>query len=176
MIIGFGVGIASQGDFRVNFLGVAIQLVAVVCDAVRCTLLQVTMQGAGLKLSPAETLLHVAPRAAIIVAVPAACLEGKRLHTTPQLPYGWLVLSGVLSSSLNLVAFTLISSTSALTTSVTGPLKEWVCIIASMVAYGDSITLHQFAGYSIAVLGIVWYQYDKVFKGSVLSDHPEFDG
>lgn len=161
--MGFGVGFASQGEVQANLTGVALQLSAILLDAIRCTLLQVAMQHSEVKLSPAETLLHVAPRAAVFIGIPAAVLEGRRLCKTQNLPIGWLALSCVLASSLNLLAFSLIKSTSALTTSVTGPLKEWVCIIASVLAYNDPITLNQIVGYIIALCGIFWYQFDKFF-------------
>jgi hypothetical protein len=164
LIVGMGVVIASYGDVRANFVGVAMQVGSIVCDAVRCTLLQLAMQHSEVKLTPVGTLYHVAPMAALILSIPAVLTDGPKLmrHTAP-IPYGWLAISCLAASSLNLVVFTLIGKTSALTTSVTGPLKEWVCILTSMAIYGSPVTAQQWIGYAIALCGIFWYQRDKFF-------------
>jgi drug/metabolite transporter (DMT)-like permease len=167
LIVGLGVVIASYGDVKANFVGVAMQVSSIVCDAVRCTLLQLAMQHSEVKLTPIGTLYHVAPMAAMILSIPAALTDGPRLmHHTAPIPYGWLLVSCLAASSLNLVVFTLIGKTSALTTSVTGPLKEWVCILTSMFVYGSPVTAQQWLGYAIALCGIFWYQRDKFFASS----------
>lgn len=159
LIVGLGVVIASYGDVRANFFGVALQVAAIVADAVRCTLLQLVMQTSDVKLTPVGTLYHVAPMAAATLAVPALLLEGAKLRAHPYpIPYAWLAGSCLAASSLNLVVFTLIGKTSALTTSVTGPLKEWVCILTAMLIYNTSVTAQQWCGYAIALCGIFWYQ------------------
>jgi drug/metabolite transporter (DMT)-like permease len=165
-IVGLGVVVASYGDVKANFLGVALQVGAIFCDAVRCTLLQLVMQHSDIKLTPVGTLYHVAPMAAVILCIPAMAAEGAKLaaHTKP-IPYIWLLGSCMAASSLNLVVFTLIGKTSALTTSVTGPLKEWVCILTAMFIYGTPVTAQQWFGYAIALCGIFWYQRDKFFSG-----------
>ena len=166
LVVGLGVVIASYGDVRANLLGVALQVGAIVADAVRCTLLQLAMQHSDVKLTPVGTLYHVAPMAAAALALPAALLEASKLrnHTAP-IPYAWLAGSCLAASSLNLVVFTLIGKTSALTTSVTGPLKEWVCILTAMAIYHNPVTAQQWCGYAIALCGIFWYQRDKFFGG-----------
>ena len=167
LIVGLGVVIASYGDVRANLLGVGLQVGAIVADAVRCTLLQLMMQGADVKLTPVGTLYHVAPLAAAALALPALLFEGRALaaHARP-IPYAWLAGSCLAASSLNLVVFTLIGKTSALTTSVTGPLKEWVCILTAMAIYHTPVTAQQWAGYAIALVGIFWYQRDKFFASA----------
>jgi drug/metabolite transporter (DMT)-like permease len=134
LIVAAGVMIASYGEVRANFLGVSLQLGSIVSDAVRCTLLQLVMQKNEVKLSPVGTLYCVAPMAAASLLIPALLMESSKLrnHTHP-IPWAWLGGSCMAAASLNLVVFTLIGKTSALTTSITGPLKEWVCILTAMV-------------------------------------------
>jgi drug/metabolite transporter (DMT)-like permease len=164
-IVGLGVVIASYGDVRANLLGVMLQVGCIVCDAVRCTLLQLVMQHSDVKLTPVGTLYHVAPMAAAILCLPAAVSEfGRLVHHTSPIPWLWLFLSCAAASSLNVVVFTLIGKTSALTTSVTGPLKEWVCILTAMIIYKTPVTGQQWLGYAIALVGIFWYQRDKFFS------------
>lgn len=164
LIVGLGVVIASYGEMKANLLGVSLQVAAIVSDAIRCNLLQLVMQANEIKLSPVGTLYFVAPMAAVALCVPAALLELRGLinHSRP-IPWVWLLASCATASSLNLIVFTLIGKTSALTTSVTGPLKEWVCILTSMLVYGNVVTTQQWTGYAIALSGIFWYQREKFF-------------
>lgn len=162
LLVGSGVLIASYGDIQANALGITIQLSSILADAVRCNLLQVVMQRTGVKLTPVGTLYYVAPMAALALCLPAILYEGGRLlHHHRAIPTIWLIGSCALSACLNLVVFSLIGSTSALTTSITGPLKEWACILVSMNVYGNVVTQQQWFGYAIAVGGIFWYQQDK---------------
>ncbi|KAI8463355.1 MAG: phosphate/phosphoenolpyruvate translocator protein [Monoraphidium minutum] len=176
-IVGLGVVIASYGDIRANLLGVSLQVSAILSDAVRCNLLQKVMQKNAVELTPVGTLYYVAPMAAAALALPAVMLDGAKLrvHDAP-VPWAWLVLSCLAASSLNLVVFTLIGKTSALTTSITGPLKEWVCILASVMVYGSKVTGQQWMGYAIALVGILWYQRDKFFSGQKPSEDEAADG
>ncbi|GBF99466.1 plastidic phosphate translocator [Raphidocelis subcapitata] len=164
LIVGAGVLLASYGDVRANLVGVLLQVSSIVADAVRCTLLQLVMQHSEVKLTPVGTLYFVAPMSALILCLPAAFVELPRLlHHTAPIPWPWLAGSCAAASALNLVVFTLIGKTSALTTSITGPLKEWVCILTAMLVYGTPVTRQQWAGYAVALTGIAWYQRDKFF-------------
>jgi hypothetical protein len=54
--------------------------------------------------------------------------------------------------------FKLIQITSALTTSLLGVIKEWICIIVAMHIYMTVVTGLQWLGYSVAIAGLIWYQ------------------
>jgi uncharacterized membrane protein YgcG len=94
-----------------------------------------------------------------------AVVEGRRLVQTyedwqPAIPA--VLLSGLLATCLNFVVFKLIRLTSALTTSLSGVIKEWVCILVAMYVYGTVVTNLQWLGYSIAIAGLLWYQAGKL--------------
>lgn len=162
LIVGAGVAVASYGDVRANRLGVILQFGSILCDAVRCSLLQLAMQHSNTKPTSVGILYLVSPVAAILLTLPAAIFDAPKLTQHPHpVPYMWLAISCLAASTLNLLAFTLIGKTSALTMSVAGPLKEWVCILLSMLVYNSPVTTQQWAGYVIALSGIFWYQRDK---------------
>lgn len=173
LVVGIGVAVASYGDIRANILGVCMQMGSIVADATRATLLQHVMQKSEVKLSPIGTLFCVSPLAALCLCLPAAMLEASALlnHHKP-IPWAWLLASCAAASSINLIVFTLIGKTSALTTSITGPLKLVATIGGSMIAFGTPITPLQLCGYSIAMVGILWYQHEK-FAGKRASAPPK---
>jgi drug/metabolite transporter (DMT)-like permease len=171
-IVGVGVVIASYGDSDANVRGIVVQVGAIICDAVRCTLLQMVMQNSRVKLSPVGTLFYIAPIATLGLCLPAGLVELPQLYFhDPPIPWVWLMASCAAATSLNLIGFTLIGKTSALTTSVTGPLKSWICIVAAMFTFNTPVSLQQWCGYCVAFCGIMWYQYDKFWsKRPVKSD------
>lgn len=65
---------------------------------------------------------------------------------------------------LSLQVFVLIGSTSALTTSMAGILKDWICIASSVVVFQTEVTQMQVVGYGVALCGVVYYQRQKFFK------------
>jgi drug/metabolite transporter (DMT)-like permease len=128
-------------------------------DATRCCSLQRVLQTNHIEVGPLVTLAYVAPFALAALLLPAAAFEGRRLVSEYAAWRGavpLVLLSGVLASALNLVVFKIIRLTSALTTSLTGVLKEWACILVAMYVYGTVVTSLQWLGYSIAICGLVW--------------------
>eukprot|EP00879_Flechtneria_rotunda_P022283 GHRR01023511.1.p1 GENE.GHRR01023511.1~~GHRR01023511.1.p1 ORF type:complete len:258 (+),score=53.40 GHRR01023511.1:278-1051(+) len=156
-----GVAIASYGDLTLVFVGLLLQIASILMDATRCCFLQKVLQHNQIKMSPVVTLAHVAPFSAAALVLPMILLEGPRLVRTYQ---DWkfaiplVILSGILAAALNLVVFKLIKLTSALATSLSGVLKEWACILVAMYVYGTPVTQLQWLGYTIAILGLLWYR------------------
>lgn len=165
LVVCTGVGIASYGDITLNFVGLSLQLGSIVTDALRCCFLQRVLQHSQVDATPLVTLAHVAPYSAAALVLPMAVVEGRRLVQTyedwqPAIPA--VLLSGLLATCLNFVVFKLIRLTSALTTSLSGVIKEWVCILVAMYVYGTVVTNLQWLGYSIAIAGLLWYQAGKL--------------
>ncbi|WIA43720.1 hypothetical protein OEZ86_010147 [Tetradesmus obliquus] len=85
------------------------------------------LQGTSVKAPALVTLAHVAPYTAASLVLPMLMVEGHALVTTyaawrPALPA--VILSGLFATTLNLVVFQLVRLTSALTTSLSGVIKE----------------------------------------------------
>jgi drug/metabolite transporter (DMT)-like permease len=165
LVVCTGVGIASYGDITLNLVGLVLQLGSIITDALRCCFLQRVLQHSQVDATPLVTLAHVAPYSAAALVLPMAVVDGRRLVKTfndwqPAIPA--VLLSGLLAACLNLVVFKLIRLTSALTTSLTCVIKEWVSILAAMYVYGTIVTNIQWVGYSIAIAGLLWYQSGKL--------------
>jgi Triose-phosphate Transporter family len=65
-------------------------------------------------------------------------------------------------AGLNISSFLLLGRTSALTMNVCGVIKDWILIGLSMAIFHSSVTNVNLIGYSIAFLGVTWYNYQKV--------------
>eukprot|EP00877_Chromochloris_zofingiensis_P008762 jgi/Chrzof1/4139/Cz14g00170.t1 len=169
LIVCLGVSVASYGDLNFDLEGITLQIGSLFADALRCILLQKTLQHKSISLSPMATLYYVAPASAVALIGPFAWFEARSLlQNLNSLPAAmpWVVLSGVLACALNVVVFELIGRTSALTTSLSGVLKEWVCILTAMYLHGVIVTGLQWGGYGLALAGLFWYQYEKIIKAA----------
>lgn len=165
LIVCAGVGFAAYGDMHANWFGVCLQFGSVLCDCTRCILMQIVMQAnQEVKLSPVDTLFFVAPMAATVLFVPSLVIEMPVLIRLKSIPWLWLVASCMSTASLNLVVFTLVGKTSALTTSMVGPFKEAFCLFIGKEIYDTPVTVQQWFGYSVALFGTTWYNYDNFMK------------
>lgn len=153
-VICLGVAIAAYGDAAFDGIGVAIQMLSIVMDSLRCLLLQKTIKGLGVTLDPLTTLANIAPAAIVVLLLPSAVFEWPVLVKSTCLSSSWhlLVISCVIAFFLNLVVCALIGATSALTTSVSGILKDFVsdqrdlCVIAARGAAGSEVSTRVVVG------------------------------
>eukprot|EP00877_Chromochloris_zofingiensis_P013943 jgi/Chrzof1/8802/Cz03g25040.t1 len=178
VIISAGVLIASYGDTQFSAVGLAFQLGAIVTETLRLIVLQIVMQARKVVLAPIQTMYYVAPTSAMALLLPFLAIEcGKMVALGTRIvpALNWVALSGLLAVALNLIIFELIGQTSALTTGVSGIFKDWVCILAAMAIYHIPVSMTQWGGYAVALIGLGWYHWDKVKKGSGYSSLPVSD-
>lgn len=131
IVIAFGVILSANGGASFDSLGALLQITSIVLDSMRCLLLQNVISGSGVALDPLNALLQVAPSAVAVLFFPAMALEWPQLRSSTCLSTSWkyLGLSCAIAFSLNLVVCALIGATSALTTSVSGVLKDFVSLL-----------------------------------------------
>lgn len=99
--------------------------------------LQLLLQGRGIKLNPITTLYHVAPVCLMFLVLPFAWLEAERLMSQEwKVGPGLLLLSAAAAFALNCSIFLLIGKTSALTLNIAGVAKDVMLIYLSMTLYG----------------------------------------
>ncbi|WIA22729.1 hypothetical protein OEZ86_009689 [Tetradesmus obliquus] len=136
-----GVAIASYGEVVFVLVGAAFQAVSMLSEATRLTLVQLLLQGRGIKLNPITTLYHVAPVCLMFLVLPFAWLEAERLMSQEwKVGPGLLLLSAAAAFALNCSIFLLIGKTSALTLNIAGVAKDVMLIYLSMTLYGSVVT------------------------------------
>ena len=108
------------------------QLVALLFEAARLTLVQILMAGKGIKLNPLQSLYYVSPACLVCLLVPFVFVELEALQANPPVIYPAIFLgNGLIAFSLNLAVFLLIGKTSALTMNIAGVIKDWALIFFS---------------------------------------------
>ncbi|KAJ5467672.1 hypothetical protein N7475_005424 [Penicillium sp. IBT 31633x] len=143
-VIVFGVIIASFGEIKFNMVGFLFQIGGIIFEATRLVMVQGLLSSADFKMDPMVSLYYFAPICAVMNGAVALFLEFP--HVTMDHVYSvgvWvLVLNALVAFLLNVSVVFLIGKTSSLVMTLCGVLKDILL----------------FFGYSIALMGLVWYK------------------
>eukprot|EP00873_Tetraselmis_striata_P022470 jgi/Tetstr1/442734/TSEL_030823.t1 len=161
--VGLGILIASVGEVNFVVTGVIFQVLAIVLESCRLTLVQILLQRRGLKLNPITTLYYVAPCCFVCLLPLFFFLEMPLMQAATDWQFDWfyMLTNAMVAFGLNCAIFLLIGKTSALTMNVAGVIKDWGLIMLSVAIYGSPVTGTQYVGYGIAFLAVAYYNYSK---------------
>lgn len=159
-IIVLGVIIASFGEIKFVLVGFLFQLGGIVFEATRLVMVQRLLSSAEFKMDPMVSLYYFAPICAVMNGAVALFLEVPRV--TMDHIYGvgiWVLLANAMVAFLlNVSVVFLIGKTSSLVMTLCGVLKDILLVAASMMIWNTPVTALQFFGYSIALIGLVYYK------------------
>ncbi|KAJ5792796.1 sugar phosphate/phosphate translocator [Penicillium pulvis] len=159
-IIVVGVVIASFGEIKFVMIGFLFQLGGIVFEATRLVMVQRLLSSAEFKMDPMVSLYYFAPVCAVMNGSVALFLEVPNL--TMDHIYGvgvWvLVANAMIAFLLNVSVVFLIGKTSSLVMTLCGVLKDILLVAASMMLWNTPVSALQFFGYSVALVGLVYYK------------------
>ncbi|KAK5999928.1 hypothetical protein QM012_005016 [Aureobasidium pullulans] len=158
-IITVGVVISSLGEVHFNVLGVTYQFFGIVFEATRLVMIQ-RLLSAEFKMDPLVSLYYFAPVCAVTNGILALIFEVPHMAWADFEHVGllMLLLNAAAAFLLNFASLLLIGKTSSLVLTLSGVFKNIMIVFASMLFYGDKVTSIQFAGFSIALGGLAYYQ------------------
>jgi len=163
LLIAFGVLVCAIGEANLVMKGLIQQLVALLFEAARLTLVQILMAGKGIKLNPLQSLYYVSPACLLCLLVPFSFVELQELLRDPPVIYPAVFLgNGMIAFSLNLAVFLLIGKTSALTMNIAGVIKDWLLIFFSYSVFHAPVTRLNMIGYIFCCSGVAVYNYQKL--------------
>ncbi|KAJ5648182.1 sugar phosphate/phosphate translocator [Penicillium lividum] len=159
-IIVIGVVIASFGEIQFVMIGFLFQLGGIVFEATRLVMVQRLLSSAEYKMDPMVSLYYFAPICAVMNGSVALFLEFPRLTMDHIYNVGiWVLLANAMVAFLlNVSVVFLIGKTSSLVMTLCGVLKDILLVAASMMLWNTPVTPLQFFGYSIALIGLVYYK------------------
>ncbi|GKV09613.1 hypothetical protein SLEP1_g21086 [Rubroshorea leprosula] len=162
-ILLMGVGIATVTDLQLNVLGSVLSLLAVVTTCV-AQIMTNTIQKK-FKVSSTQLLYQSCPYQAITLFIIGPFLDGLLTNKnvfafkyTPQVLF-FIVLSCLISVSVNFSTFLVIGKTSPVTYQVLGHLKTCLVLAFGYVLLRDPFSWRNILGILIAVIGMVLYSY-----------------
>ncbi|XP_051131477.1 UDP-xylose transporter 3-like [Andrographis paniculata] len=158
-----GVGIATVTDLQLNVLGSVLSLLAVVTTCV-AQIMTNTIQKK-FKVSSTQLLYQSCPYQALILFVSGPFIDGLltkqnvlAFHYTPQVLV-FIVLSCLISVSVNFSTFLVIGKTSPVTYQVLGHLKTCLVLAFGYTLLHDPFSWRNILGILVAVVGMVLYSY-----------------
>ncbi|KAI6687006.1 hypothetical protein NL676_032919 [Syzygium grande] len=163
VILLIGVGIATVTDLQLNALGSVLSLLAVLTTCV-AQIMTNTIQKK-FKVSSTQLLYQSCPYQAITLFVTGPFLDGMLTNKnvfafkyTPQVLF-FIVLSCLISVSVNFSTFLVIGKTSPVTYQVLGHLKTCLVLAFGYVLLHDPFSWRNILGILIAIVGMVLYSY-----------------
>ncbi|KAL1978380.1 hypothetical protein VTN31DRAFT_1239 [Thermomyces dupontii] len=160
LVIVIGVIIASFGEIKFVWIGFIFQIGGIIFEAVRLAMVQRLLSSAEFKMDPMVSLYYFAPVCAVMNGITALFLEVPRMSMDDIYRVGvfTLIANAMVAFCLNVSVVLLIGKTSSLVMTLCGVLKDILLVIASMVIWHTPVTLLQFFGYSIALIGMIYYK------------------
>jgi drug/metabolite transporter (DMT)-like permease len=152
-----GGALVNYGDLNFDSVGLALQLGAMLCEALRMVAVSALMSSVLPKANPLVGLALFAPVCGACLLGPALAIERAalpQLAASPQLA-GLAALSALGALSLNCCQVWLLSQDSGpLIVSLAGVLKDMAVVLLSVAFFGNAITRVQVAGYAFALAGL----------------------
>lgn len=169
LVIVFGVGLSSVGEIDFSVIGFLYQLGGTVFEAIRLVMIQVMLNGEGLKMDPLVGLYYYAPVCTVMNIIVALFTEVPKFkfEDLAQAGYGMLLLNAMVAFGLNIASVFLIGKTSGLVMTLTGILKNILLVVISVMIWNTHISWLQTLGYAVALGGLVYYSlgYDQLAQG-----------
>lgn len=158
-----GVGIATVTDLQLNVLGSVLSLLAIITTCV-AQIMTNTIQKK-FKVSSTQLLYQSCPYQAITLFITGPFLDGLLTNQnvfafkyTPQV-LAFIVLSCLISVSVNFSTFLVIGKTSPVTYQVLGHLKTCLVLAFGYCLLHDPFSWRNILGILVAVVGMILYSY-----------------
>lgn len=163
VILLLGVGIATVTDLQLNMLGSILSLLAVVTTCI-AQIMTNTIQKK-FKVSSTQLLYQSCPYQALTLFIIGPFLDGLLTNQnvfafkyTPQVLI-FIVLSCLISVSVNFSTFLVIGKTSPVTYQVLGHLKTCLVLAFGYVLLHDPFSWRNIFGILVALVGMISYSY-----------------
>ncbi|KAJ7002317.1 UDP-xylose transporter 1-like [Populus alba x Populus x berolinensis] len=158
-----GVGIASVTDLQLNFVGTILSLLAIITTCVG-QILTSTIQKR-LNVSSTQLLYQSAPFQAAILFVSGPLVDqfltrkNVFAYKYSSIVLAFIILSCIISVSVNFSTFMVIGKTSPVTYQVLGHLKTCLVLGFGYTLLHDPFTMRNIAGILVAIFGMGLYSY-----------------
>nr|CAD1824105.1 unnamed protein product [Ananas comosus var. bracteatus] len=178
LVISYGVFLSVAKATEFNVLGFILIMLSAVMSGFRWCMTQILLQKEAYGLSnPITFMSYVTPVMAIATAILSLIMDP--WHDFRKNPFfdNWrhlvrtsllMLLGGALAFFMVLTEYILVSTTSAVTVTIAGIVKEAVTILVAVLLFHDPFTWLKGIGLVIIIFGVSlfnWYKYHKLKTG-----------
>ncbi|KAJ3010550.1 Triose-phosphate Transporter [Thoreauomyces humboldtii] len=171
-VICLGVLLMVTNEAEFKLVGYIEAQTATILSGLRWALTQILLERESMGMNnPLAATLFLAPLMAITLLVASSIVEGlptvfrSSFFATPgdaMAILGIIAAGGVLASCMVISEFLLISTTSIVTFSVAGILKEIITLVGARHVYGDKFSVTKMVGLVISLGGIAGYNFMRI--------------
>jgi len=164
-----GTLVEVEGELHATAIGLFLMFASEFTEAINLVLTQKLLQSN--KFSIMEGMYILAPPGAVCLLTLAAALEWPSMinagdHLILRERPLWFFGAAVLGLLVNFTGFFVVQATSSLTVKILNQARCIGLIIVGLFWYGEVVSSFQAAGYSIAVVGFIAYNWLQVFPDS----------
>lgn len=167
-----GASLGVKGELHFVLVGFILQCISSLCEAGKVIMQSVLMSGQA-KLDPLTMVLFMAPACFLANLLPLYFLEGHDMHNImAAYKEMWPVLLGnaCLAFCLNVTVAQCIKQLSAVGYLLCGIVKDTAIIVTSTWLLGESLTLQQQVGFTMALSGVALY---SLYKQNIALFHED---
>jgi len=164
--------ITIKGELNFVFAGLAMQMGAIVCEALRIVLQALLLSGK--KLDPLSYVLYISPICGVLLSFLAIALvylpaeyaiEGMTMPSFAQLRLWapWLIADSLLAFCLNVSVAALIKYSGPMTYLMCQLLKDVLAVLGGVLVLQEAVTYMQFVGFTMQILIVFLWSMAKTF-------------
>lgn len=159
-----GVGMACYGDLEYTWIGLALTILAIILAASKAIVSGLVLTGS-MRMHPVDLISRMAPLALLwagLLSMGTGELTEIAARWTPLYEANaitMVMITGVLSFSLNLTSFYSNAATSPLSLCIAGNVKQVVVIVLSIVLFNTTVTPFNGCGILLVCIGGAQYSY-----------------
>lgn len=164
VVISVGMLICVNGELNAELYGIFLVLLGGFSEGLRLILTQLLLHGLKLRLSDGILVMYP-PTIAVLLCVFAVTeyndmmKSGKHMIVVKNSKY--FLLATFLGILVNSLSVTLVSLTSGLTIKLLTHVRNLFLIAVGVVGFHDVLTMQEYFGYFVTLLGLVWYTVER---------------
>lgn len=164
LITAVGCMVSAYGEIHLTTYGLALLALNFLAEAGRLLIMQALL--VGLAWHPLQGLRLISPAIAVFLGVGAyftelpVMREKDALRTPGEHPLIFF-MAAVLGLAVTLLGLVVIKISGATTLKVLAAVRGPIVVILGVMLFSEQVTLIEVLGYLVALVGFVWYNYEK---------------
>ncbi|KXZ48371.1 hypothetical protein GPECTOR_28g778 [Gonium pectorale] len=164
-----GCAVAAYGEVHLTLVGAMVAACNLSMESLRLVMTQYLLVGCD--MHPMQSLKYIAPAATLALVTGSVfreyplMVEHNAYRIVSRYPM-YFLLAASLGLVVNVLGVIIIKLSSATTLKVLAAVRGPIVVMCGVMLFAEAVTAIEFFGYSIALVGFIWYQYALTQKAA----------